>query len=418
MKKDNFVSYDEIIEEIKRKKPCHLLIGNGFSIAFDECFGIRENTLEEVGTRYSSMFSLGTNVSESDNESISSSSGKDLLRIKPNLKQRKENYPNVMFWEVARKHPTSIEMIRSSEAKNCVNFIGFYLNNGGKVFTTNYDMLLYWSIVKGRELEFSEVCPLEYVDGFTSFNEKLGRVYWNGPTDDQNIFYCHGAMNLDASDGKCFRHMNDMLTMSSVISEFFDKKKRPLVVSAEKYTDKLDVINQNQYLKDCIDKLANLSGSLVVIGLSLTQNDDHIVDALASACRKNKLRVYYGYFEEEDKKTLKSLVKSKPDLKIKEYFYSGSANIWRESCRFKQRRKYDLLEMYLKKSRKREVTLSFDDIENVIGGELPKSARMYAGWWDDSHSHSSAWINAGYKVKVDMKNKTVKFTKRMNSRGY
>jgi hypothetical protein len=46
------------------------------------------------------------------------------------------------------------------------------------------------------------------------------------------------------------------------------------------------------------------------------------------------------------------------------------------------------------------VTLSFAEIERVIGRPLPASARKHRPWWanDASHSHARAWLGAGWRV--------------------
>ena len=40
--------------------------------------------------------------------------------------------------------------------------------------------------------------------------------------------------------------------------------------------NKIDEINQNEYLMKCYNKLSELSGNLVLIGSALSDNDDHI----------------------------------------------------------------------------------------------------------------------------------------------
>lgn len=62
--------------------------------------------------------------------------------------------------------------------------------------------------------------------------------------------------------------------------------------------------------------------------------------------------------------------------------------------------KYYPLEKFLK-TVSESITLSFDEIEKIIGFRLPQSAYMYAAWWanDEFHSHSRVWINSGMYVK-------------------
>lgn len=47
-----------------------------------------------------------------------------------------------------------------------------------------------------------------------------------------------------------------------------------------------------------------------------------------------------------------------------------------------------------------DVTWSFTDIEEILGRDLPASARRHRAWWanDGKHSQAAAWLAAGYRV--------------------
>jgi len=78
--------------------------------------------------------------------------------------------------------------------------------------------------------------------------------------------------------------------------------------------------------------------------------------------------------------------------------------------------KYSPLENYLRdlpKSR-REVTLSFKQIEKILNNKLPSSAYEDRRWWDHekeaNHVDTRAWANAGWKIEsLDVSKKWVKF---------
>jgi len=58
--------------------------------------------------------------------------------------------------------------------------------------------------------------------------------------------------------------------------------------------------------------------------------------------------------------------------------------------------------------------LSFEDIEAIIGKELPQSAVKHRAFWANDnegyHSHARAWMGAGYRVAyVDRECKVVRF---------
>ncbi|GKX29057.1 hypothetical protein SH1V18_15370 [Vallitalea longa] len=80
--------------------------------------------------------------------------------------------------------------------------------------------------------------------------------------------------------------------------------------------------------------------------------------------------------------------------------------------------KYIGLKRYLQSSTAPIVTLSFNDIEQIIGNILPKSAYVHAEvWWanDYTHSQAIAWIDAGYEtdyVTDTYKDEKITFVKR------
>lgn len=67
--------------------------------------------------------------------------------------------------------------------------------------------------------------------------------------------------------------------------------------------------------------------------------------------------------------------------------------------------KYEALEIYLRDqvAKRPQVTMSFKEIEAVIGAPLPRSAFTYREWWSNQKEYSNrpqakAWLNAGYEV--------------------
>lgn len=62
--------------------------------------------------------------------------------------------------------------------------------------------------------------------------------------------------------------------------------------------------------------------------------------------------------------------------------------------------KYRELGNYLVKSNKETVTLTFTEIENIIGDSLPPSAYNHLAWWSNNldHSQAVAWLEVGYET--------------------
>jgi hypothetical protein len=77
--------------------------------------------------------------------------------------------------------------------------------------------------------------------------------------------------------------------------------------------------------------------------------------------------------------------------------------------------KYDPLGRHLMQQSEDEVLLTFAQIEGMIGGALPASARNHLEWWANetnprtTHVQARAWLDAGFKTSVDLNRQRVMF---------
>lgn len=73
--------------------------------------------------------------------------------------------------------------------------------------------------------------------------------------------------------------------------------------------------------------------------------------------------------------------------------------------------KYRELAEYLASIDESEWNASFEEIEQILGGSLPESARLYPAWWaNQKRAQSWGWQSAGWKASaVDLANERVKF---------
>ncbi|MEJ2345577.1 MAG: hypothetical protein P8076_15550 [Gammaproteobacteria bacterium] len=65
--------------------------------------------------------------------------------------------------------------------------------------------------------------------------------------------------------------------------------------------------------------------------------------------------------------------------------------------------KYDALRIWLAGISDAEVTVSFSQVEKIIGSGLPASAYKYPAWWSNqtdasTHPQARAWVDAGFAV--------------------
>jgi hypothetical protein len=78
-------------------------------------------------------------------------------------------------------------------------------------------------------------------------------------------------------------------------------------------------------------------------------------------------------------------------------------------------KKYQALGLHLATCRDELVKFDFDRIEEVLGFQLPESARMYRAWWANDRTHVQAlhgWLSSHWMVEhVDLKERFVIFKK-------
>lgn len=78
--------------------------------------------------------------------------------------------------------------------------------------------------------------------------------------------------------------------------------------------------------------------------------------------------------------------------------------------------KYRKLAEYLLSSNEVRVTLSYSQIEEILGFPLPNTARKTKpSFWANtkSHSYASSWLAVGYKTKINAHDDNVTFVKNL-----
>jgi hypothetical protein len=77
--------------------------------------------------------------------------------------------------------------------------------------------------------------------------------------------------------------------------------------------------------------------------------------------------------------------------------------------------KYEPLSRYLKTRSDRELPLAFQEVERVLGFELPPSARRHPAWWSNNRGTNvavKAWRDAGWRTsRVDLGAERVTFVR-------
>jgi hypothetical protein len=75
--------------------------------------------------------------------------------------------------------------------------------------------------------------------------------------------------------------------------------------------------------------------------------------------------------------------------------------------------KYEPLAKFLRDQRTSEVSLTFAEIERIVGAKLPPKAQHHRAWWSNNPSNNvmtKVWLAAGFRSEqVDLEGRRLKF---------
>lgn len=78
--------------------------------------------------------------------------------------------------------------------------------------------------------------------------------------------------------------------------------------------------------------------------------------------------------------------------------------------------KYEPLPQFLSGKSASLLRLTFQEIEEILGFPLPKSAYAHEAWWSNNetgHSHARSWLRAGWRTAaIDLAARKVTFERR------
>lgn len=281
-------------------KKCHVLLGNGFSRAlldttfaynalFDRAKGrlsvTAKKAFDALGTTNFELVmkalrdsrKLASIYSSSSSSSASKAMAKDAEEIREALAAT-----------IAESHPDRPSDITESQYMFCRKFLSHF----GSIYTVNYDLLLYWTQMQAK------ITPhLTHDDGFrTPSDGGAEYVTWEVQnTDAQNTHYLHGGLHLfDAGhELQKYTWVNTNRPLIEQIREALAADLFPLFVSEGTSNEKLDRIQHSNYLGRSYRSFSKIAGTLFIFGLSLAENDEHLLRLLD---RGRMSRIMIGVF--------------------------------------------------------------------------------------------------------------------------
>lgn len=146
------------------------------------------------------------------------------------------------------------------------------------IFTTSYDLLLYWAIA----------CEGKFKPFFDQFRgNRLQFTPVQAPWKDwKPIYFLHGALHLvTGGTGATWKLRRSETRLDTLLDQFGkpiagDPQARPLFVTEGSAEDKLAAIERNAYLSHALKRLKKRKLPVVIFGSSLGEQDAHIIDAL------------------------------------------------------------------------------------------------------------------------------------------
>jgi hypothetical protein len=318
---EHYKSYEDVLHALeKKKRQVHLLLGNGFSMAYDPkifSYNALFNFVAALGDP--ALTKLFEAVKTKNFEAVMSQlemfiSLLDAFESTEGLQDRVRHasvkLKQSLLDAVGALHPDHVFKMPEESVRNCAGFLNSYLTTGGSIFTTNYDLLLYWVLLRGavpnhvdgfgREL----LNPVEAMHGG---DQKWSELRWGPNQERQNIHYLHGALPFFDTGAEIIKeeYSGDAFLLERVAARL-KKGEYPVFVTAGNGDEKLERIRHNRYLSFCYDKLCKAEGSIVSFGFKFGNYDLHVIDAINKAAKYGATQpdrlwsVYIGIFSADD----------------------------------------------------------------------------------------------------------------------
>ncbi|USQ96759.1 DUF4917 family protein [Caulobacter sp. RL271] len=277
------ITFTNAIERTAQRRR-HLLLGNGFSISawsdfrYDALQGKIVGESDRIDALFDSFQTadferVARALREAQRVLEVHEGAEALIKI---IENDHHDLRRLLVSAIAGTHPAAPSEL-GDLFDCCASFLGHFVGKArgkallGNVFSTNYDLLLYWALMRGKDV-------LEANDGFLG-----GRPLTWAPGREQRIFYLHGALHLFEAEGVTQKlAVPDRLI--DAIGGRIEKQDVPLFISEGSSHEKRVRIEESRYLKaasDCLGEACDdPEASLFIFGHSLRAEDAHIFERI------------------------------------------------------------------------------------------------------------------------------------------
>ena len=338
----------------------HLLLGNGFSIACKPdifAYGsLFEEAKKTMSPELAAIFAaMGTQDFEEVIRALQHAAAivsvyrPKFVTTKNLLLADAEKLKNDLIQAVAGRHPARPNDISDDRYYACRTFLSKFIGGeiSGKVYTMNYDLLLYWALMHEEEDELIRI-HLSHDDGFRKDPDdfEAGYVEWQGEgaAHSQNVHYLHGALHLFDAGHQLQKYtwINTGKALVDQANEALANNLFPLFVAEGNSESKLTKIQHSAYLHHNFKSFAGVCGSksrggtaLFIYGHSFAKNDAHVLNMIGRGKISHIFVSLYGDPSSASNLSIQANVdhiaslrpEALPALKI-DYFDAASAKVW------------------------------------------------------------------------------------------
>jgi hypothetical protein len=348
------LSFNEAIDESNAFSKKHLILGNGFSIACrPDIFHYGSLFARADFSNYPNLPGVFATLDTQDFEVAirSLENGARLAPIyvsdagvAPSMKSDAASLKEILLTTIAGNHPHIPAEIADDKFWACRRFLSHFLGGqaGGQVFTLNYDLLLYWTLMHGDHPD--EPLAIETNDGFGNdeADPDADYVVWHGETAPHSarVHFLHGALHLfDAGrDLQKYTWVRKGVRLIDQAREAMGNGKFPVFVAEGTSAQKKEKIRHNAYLYQGLKQLTSnaltRAHCFFIHGHSLAENDDHILVRLARGKFK---KLYVSLHGDPASQTNKGIINKahqmasqrSENVPLEVAFYgSESASVW------------------------------------------------------------------------------------------
>lgn len=301
MPKNILLTFQQALDKTAHYSKRHLLLGNGFSIACEPKIFTYGSLFERAQPDMSDeLLAVFKRLNTTDFEEVIRAlrSASEIIPIYKNLPETAarmsadaESLKRALVKAVAGQHPARPNFITDRRYAACRSFLAKFIGApaGGKVYTLNYDLLLYWALM--HEPEHDDQLGLDHDDGFRKDPDDWDADYvmWHGEShaNSQNVHYLHGAMHLYDAGAQLQKYtwVNTGKALVDQANEALSADLFPLFVSEGTSNQKLTKIQHSAYLHHSYKSFCGVCSKgtntvLFIYGHSLADNDRHILDRI------------------------------------------------------------------------------------------------------------------------------------------